>query len=492
MKLKDIPRTMSTQHPDNVKSPFFVDSTIIEGEDEIKEAFYAFSHLDIEEQLWDCEGKEADSFVVEKLLSKYGDYFSENKLGDKKFLTLRGPNPRVEKNKGKILLETLESIPRNYDIAHKFYNEDVAPIFEIAIPMTSSAEEIIRVKEYYDKYIVGKKDKKVHDVSIKKWVGDFKPDKINIIPLIEDKKSMLDAHNITGKYIDKFPEFKDKEYQRIWLARSDPALNYGSLSAVLINKISLQRLHNLQEKKSIEILPIIGCGSAPFRGNFRPDNPENCLGAYPSMQTFTTQSAFKYDFDESIVRKGIETIKNTRRKKPIFIEEEKALDIISRVSKEYQSQIKELAPIINGLSKHVPQRRKRKLHIGLFGYSRESNGVKLPRAIKFTASLYSIGLPPELLGLSALDDKDIEVVYDDYDSFGQDIKDSLRYFNEDNLSIFSDSLKRQIKKVVEITDYNTDEEHKKITSEILKKYKNKLNSINEDVNRAASIRKFLG
>ncbi|MEK6916748.1 MAG: phosphoenolpyruvate carboxylase, partial [Nanoarchaeota archaeon] len=274
---------MSTQHPDNVRQPFFADNSILGGDDEIKEAFYAFSHLKIKEQLWDCEGKEVDNFVVEKLLTKYEDYFRKHKIGRDVFITLRGPNPRVEKNKGKLLLETLESIPRNSDIAKQFYNEDSAPIFEVTIPMVGSSEEILRVKNYYDEFIIGKKSKKVNDISIKEWVGDFKPDTINVIPLIEDKDSMLKAAEITGGYLNKV----STEYQRVWLARSDPALNYGNLSAILLNKVALQNLYDLGEKKSVDIYPIIGCGSAPFRGNFRPDNTKNMMEAYPSVQTFT-------------------------------------------------------------------------------------------------------------------------------------------------------------------------------------------------------------
>ncbi len=56
-----IPRVMSTQHPDNVRLPFFAESTDMSGEDEIKEVYYAFSHLGCDEQMWDCEGKEADA-----------------------------------------------------------------------------------------------------------------------------------------------------------------------------------------------------------------------------------------------------------------------------------------------------------------------------------------------------------------------------------------------------------------------------------------------
>jgi len=59
---------------------------------------------------------------------------------------------------------------------------------------------------------------------------------------------------------------------------------------------------------------------------------------------------------------------------------------------------------VNGVAAFVPQRRARKLHIGLFGYSRCVAGVCLPRATTFSTALYSIGLPPEFIGCSVLED----------------------------------------------------------------------------------------
>ena len=188
---------------------------------------------------------------------------------------------------GKLLLETLESIPRNFDIANKFYKKGVAPIFELSIPMVSSSEQIIRIKEYYDKFVIGKSDKIVDNIKIKDWVGEFYPKRLNVIPLIEDKDSMLNAHNIVKEYIQKE---NIKDYQRVWLARSDPALNYGNVSAVLINRVAFQRLYDLQVELGVKIYPIIGCGSVPFRGNFTPKNVKKIMEAYPSVQTFTTQS----------------------------------------------------------------------------------------------------------------------------------------------------------------------------------------------------------
>jgi len=68
--------------------------------------------------MWDYEGKEGDDYVVKKLLSKYNYFFKENRLGKDVFLTLRVPNPEFETIERKILLETLESIPRSFDTAH--------------------------------------------------------------------------------------------------------------------------------------------------------------------------------------------------------------------------------------------------------------------------------------------------------------------------------------------------------------------------------------
>ena len=358
---------MSTQHPDNVHVPFFSDNTELGGDDEIKEAFYAYSHMNCLEQLWDCEGKEVDAYVVKKLLSKYGPYFNKNKLGKDIFLTLRVPNPSVEKSEAKILLEALESIPRNFDTAKLFYGEDISPIFEVALPMTTNSKEIIQIAEYYKKHVIGKQHQNLdNSTTIADWIGEFHPKTVRVIPLLEDRDSILDADKITGEFLQ---QEKVEDYQRVWLARSDPALNYGSLATVLLLKVSLQRLRKLQEKSSVDILPILGCGSAPFRGNFKPTNVNNCVGGFPSVHTFTLQSAFKYDYDIKDVTKAVNFLNDSKPGNPTIVDEEKCILIIEKLTNEYQKQINLLGKLINDMSPYIPSRRKRKLHIGLFGYS---------------------------------------------------------------------------------------------------------------------------
>ncbi|PSN84776.1 phosphoenolpyruvate carboxylase [Candidatus Marsarchaeota G1 archaeon BE_D] len=96
---------------------------------------------------------------------------------------------------------------------------------------------------------------------------------------------------------------------RVFIARSDPALNYGLISAVLLAKYALAKLSQLD----VEIFPIIGVGPPPFRGNFNPENVDKVLKEYPSASTFTVQSAFRYDYSVQTVKKAVTKINSLKR-----------------------------------------------------------------------------------------------------------------------------------------------------------------------------------
>lgn len=482
-----IPKCMSTQHPDNVNPPFFVGDPELGGEDEIQETYYTFSHLGCDEQMWDCEGKEVDNYVVKKLLTKYGPFFRKKRLGKDVFVTLRVPNPTVERAEAKILLETLESIPRSFDAAKLFYQDDRPPIFEVILPMAASSGCIDRIYRYYRDFVVGKQHRPFRqgDITIAEWIGEFKPERINVIPLFEDREHMLDAHNITREYL----QGKNVKHQRVFLARSDPAMNYGLVSAVFLNKIALQRLQKLSEDTGVKIYPIVGVGSAPFRGNLKPSTVEKVMEEYPSSHTFTVQSAFKYDNPPDKVREAIIKLGERKTGLPQEIDEGRCLEIIRKYSQEYQKQVMRLASVINKIARYVPSRRKRKLHIGLFGYSRSIGGITLPRAITFTATLYSLGLPPEILGLNALNENDLQFIKEVYINFEDDLRDSLKFFNP-GTGFLPKGLETAVR---DFSDFEIDVEHKEITDYIAKSLKeNKTEDLREHVLRAASLRKFLG
>lgn len=479
---------MSTQHPDNVNVPFFAASSVLAGEDEIKEAYYAFSHLGCDEQMWDVEGKEIDNYVVKKLLSYYPEYFHENILGEDFRLTLRVPNPAVERAEAKILLETLESIPRSFDAARLFYGRDIPPIFEVILPMTTSAQCINRIYRYYVDHIIERQKLRLRDdeITIAEWIGEFAPSCIHVIPLFEDVHTMLKAAEIVECYL----EGKNIQEQRVFLARSDTAMNFGFVSAALANKIALAQLQELADRTGVQIHPILGMGSSPFRGGLSPRTCERVGSEYPSVVTFTIQSAFKYDYPVTEVRKACDYFRARPIHKALPIDTKQALEIIERYSNAYRRRIFELAPYINCLAKFVPARRARKLHVGLFGYARGLDGITLPRAISFTCSLYSLGLPPELIAFDCLGDSDIRFLMDTYPSFKAKIVEALRFTDLEGMFMTA-SLRHAIEKTG--WEYDINQEHLSIVRRIRTDMEQARNAnISELVLRAAYIRKFLG
>ena len=490
-----IPRCMSTQHPDNAHWPYFAQGMELSGEEEVREAFYVYNTLGVEEQMWDHEGKEVDSHVVTKLLAQHGTFFKKKQLGKRVFLTLRVPNPERERASAKGLLEILESVPRQFDIARQFYHEgNVAPIFEIILPMTTNAIELNRIFNYYRYYVAGKADRPVlpGDVTLREWIGDFQPTSINVIPLIEDKPSLLAADHIVEEYL----RGKDLPYQRVFLARSDPAMTYGSASAVLLIKVALHRLHKLEQKLGIPLYPIVGLGSAPFRGNFKPTNVKSRMKGYPSVQTFTVQSAFKFDYPEELVKKAVAAINRAPRRAPIPVDDEQVLiDLIENISATYSRQVERLTTLINAIARYVPPRRKRKLHTGLFGYTRAVAGKRLPRAISFCAALYSIGLPPELLGLANLKPHHVRTISDIYPNFIEDLREAAQYFDPQCLSMLPVRVADDIRKTLRLLKLDDKPEtiHQALVGALRSQFnKNDTRGIPDLITQAAKVRRFLG
>jgi phosphoenolpyruvate carboxylase len=401
----NIPKTMSTQHPDNVEVPQWCNDQVIDGNAEVHEAFYAYETLGCQEVMWDSEGKDVDTRVLRKLLDKHWKYFENHVVGKDVFLTYRIPNPKIEAVEKKVVVETLQNIPMAYDAGSSFYRKEVTPIFEVILPFTTDAKEPVWLYNYYKNAIVSIEDSHLDEATkVKDWVGATNPKTISVIPLVEDFKSTLNVDDIVKPYI----KLAKPKHMRVFIARSDPALNYGLICAVLLSKIALFKLEKLERQENVGIHPIIGVGSKPFRGHLSPENTECFLEEYKGVSTVTVQSAARYDYPLEQVQEFIKTL-NSRlpngEAQPISAEEEKALlNVLDKSRKHYECVAEVLAPFVNSVSPYVPQRRARKLHIGLFGYSRSVAGVSLPRAIPFAASLYSIGIPPEFIGATVLEE----------------------------------------------------------------------------------------
>ncbi|MFH0896494.1 MAG: phosphoenolpyruvate carboxylase, partial [Candidatus Bathyarchaeota archaeon] len=225
-------------------------------------------------------------------------------------------------------------------------------------------------------------------------------------------------------------------------------LNYGLFSAVLLAKLALSKLKKLETEREVPMYPILGVGSMPFRGHLSPENCERFLNEYKGLSTVTVQSALKYDCHPERAKQVV-SILNERlpNGEPAQIEpyeEETLHKILKKASSEYEGAVEEFAPLVNSIASYVPNRRARKLHIGLFGYSRSVKGVALPRAIPFAAAFYSLGIPPEFLGgkfLKELKDGEWDLLQKYYINMKNDLNTAGGYISWQNINLIKDMQK---------------------------------------------------
>ncbi len=430
-----IPRTMATQHPDNANVPSWASGEVMGEEDEVKEAYLSFA-AGIQEVMWDAEGKDVDFHVVRKLLSGYPGFFEDHVLGRDVFLTYRIPNPRLESADRKVFAEILESIPLASDVASAFYGAEVNPVFEVILPFTKSSTELLDVVSYYERVVAAKEDVRLAGGStVRDLVGEFRPKRLEVIPLLEDLESLFGASAILEEYYRALRP----SYVRVFLARSDPAMLHGMVAAVLAVKVALSEVHTLFSRYDLPVFPILGVGSLPFRGGLSPRRRDLVMREYGGVSTFTLQSAFRYDYPEWEVREAVAAMNSARAAPPRELEQEekeRARALAAKCESKYAERLRAIAGAVNAVASMLPRRRARKMHVGTFGYSREAAGVALPRAIAFTGALYSIGVPPEILGaecLEELGESDLRLLEELYLNLREDLEEASQFYDEENL-----------------------------------------------------------
>lgn len=434
-KTRTISATMATQHPDNAFPPFW-DKTgngFISVHEELNECISCLRDLDVDEFMWDWEGKYTDEAVIDKMFSNHYEFFRKNHIGKDKYLTFRLPN--IWQEKGYSLLRALMVILTSEDFARdlKFHNP---PLFEVILPMTEKADQLIYIQKTFQK-LSQFKSENFNDQNAKNT------DLIEIIPLVEGVESQTGIGDLLREYVTLYKEnFGGKPaYIRPFLARSDPALISGLIATVLANKVALTEMYRFSKETKIPVYPIIGAGSLIFRGGLNPDNIENFIKEYAGIRTVTLQSAFRYDYPLARVKKSIalleKSLKNAKHTEITAKDYPLVLSVIKKASENYQSTILKLTKDMGPFFQAVPKRRERRQHIGLLSYGRKMGNRPLPRAINFTSAFYSLGIPPEFIGLgrtlTQLSPQELKVLSKYYVNLKSDILNAGKYINRDNL-----------------------------------------------------------
>lgn len=494
---------MSTQHPDHAGVPYWHATEFISTNLEAHETYLSFSELGIYEYKWDWEGKLVDESVLERLFGEYFKFFKKNPLGQQTFLTFRLPNPKVETEfrigRAFMNLASAASVAKHFGLP-------TPPLFEVILPMTTSAEAILEIQTAYQD---------IHSLKHPLYRLENILTNLRVIPLFEDVETIINSDKIIEKYVDLYEkEFGKKPAElRPYVARSDPALNFGMIPTVFAIKIALSRYRKLSEKLKIPFYPIIGAAVLPFRGGIDPLRVKKFADEYRGIRTTTIQSAFRYDFPKKDVIKAIKYLEKTLPKQKTEIIPEKHEKIMEELipvfEKNYRETIEKIAPLINSVASFLPKRRERVQHVGLFGYSRGVGKVKLPRAIAFTGALYSIGIPPEFIGtgrglLQAKKTGNLDIIKKYYKYMTEDLDQAGRFLNIENLNKLALKFpvyKKIIEDVKAVEDVlgikmgpvtKEEKEHKKLTDKVLQGLDSKDRSLTELIVKAAILRKSLG
>ncbi|MDD4318870.1 MAG: phosphoenolpyruvate carboxylase [Candidatus Peribacteraceae bacterium] len=509
--MRPIPATMATQHPDNAGAPWWKGDAFIATQDEIEELLLLFRELPIDEYMWDWEGKYVDEAVGEKLFSRADDFFRKHPLGEAFRLTYRIPafdgDAMHRMARAFMNVLSLADLARDIGLPH-------APVTELFLPLTTSAEQPLRVRQAFREVAefhraVFHRDRAEEDALL---------GQMDVTPLVEDVASLFSIENILRPYWETLLKEKQNirtEGQRLFLARSDPAMNAGLVPAVLAVKVALSAASETAQSLGFPLYPILGTGSLPFRGSVNPQYTDVFLRQYGGVRTYSIQSAFRYDYPLEEVRHALEEIRREaplREVQPVpAADRAKLRELAEMFTSIWQPTIEAIAGTINAVAAHIPSRRERLQHIGLFGYSRGVGKVRLPRAIGFTAALYSLGVPPELIAtgrglLCAKEAGLFDLVERYYPALRDDLTHAGKYLNRENLHIlageqvaFAD-IERGVDAVEEALDIELGPRkprhliHRNLTSIILQRLRSNASreAIVRDVTEAGVIRRSLG
>ncbi|MCS7110627.1 MAG: phosphoenolpyruvate carboxylase [Ignisphaera sp.] len=369
-----IPRLMCTQHPD---------STVrVTAQEEVDEAIQGFSMYGCDEVMSDYEGKLTPYSQPKDIVMKAKNL--DIPVGEKLYITPRIPNPKLE-DFDRVALTLEAALIANY-YAYKYLGTQA--VKWIILPMVESTDVIRLVQR-----LIIKKSKILYEEM------GVPCTMMQLVPLVEDSSKLIHIHEYIISLYDILKEFDaDLKVLRVFLGKSDTATKSGHIASALSMMYALHEVFKIDEELDIDIKPIIGMGSPPFRGGINnPKLVDMEVEQYRGFSTVTIQSAIRYDVtysDYQRVQSALLTnIGGTSRKV-----DPQLLQLVDEAAMKYRALVARYIDVVNKYASVIPTTRDR---ISWREYGRsivlEDKMLSTPRAIVYTATWYILGVPPLLL-----------------------------------------------------------------------------------------------
>src|SRR3990172_10673231 len=241
-----IPTSMGTQHPDSA-------GKYISIQEEAAGAGAAPppapDGLGLEEFMIDFEGKmtpyHQTAEIAHSLLAK------GLVPGRDVFLTPRISSATAE-TVFRQLMALMSIIEADYDIMR---SHESGAIEEVILPMVKGADDLI---------VLRRRIADIIELAHKEFGMERDPNSLQIIPLVEDIPNMLGFADFYRQYNDRCRQtgFTNRRL-RFMMARSDSAMIYGLVAAVLAVKVMISDAAGLSEELGLVCAPIYGGGALP-------------------------------------------------------------------------------------------------------------------------------------------------------------------------------------------------------------------------------------
>lgn len=403
--MQKIPVAMATQHADSA-------SRHISVRQEIDEAISSFlkDGFNCDEYLVDYMGKLTPYHQIGQIVRKIHEEI-DLVPGVDVFVTPRMVSSFSEEPFRQLM--TMLAIVEGINYCSRNFNEQ--GITEVIQAATTTTEELRNCKTRCEDLLTlaGKHLRiKTEDMGIR------------IIPLFGGIAEHLTMPQMLNLFIK---DVNIKDHARIFIGKSEAALLYGHLASVLSCKIAIASCKRVEGETGVEIYPILGCGALPFRGHLTPENVSNFIKEYPGVRTYTIQSGLRYDHEIKKTRSLIEKLRESVKESPLGFQGDELQELERMIfifAKNYLLELSEIAEKISIIASYIPDQRERLLDVEEVAYYRELRNVesilrlcpdadvkrsimgyaytafhKPPRWVKFVASAYTCGLPPEFIGL---------------------------------------------------------------------------------------------